>query len=625
MRNARPYVALTLVAGAAAGAAAWLAVSPGPNLVSADATLRDHTAQSWAGLGSATNAASAPQALYASAGDRGTLDLDAQAVDPASPSGLHVRVDRRDAAFETSTDHQQVLVAVDAAPTDVLAARDTMPASDDLSINTPADSLSIDPTGSDEPKQFEQDAAQAQTNFSGQHRQTIGFTPRQRRQQVADDAAPATRPTPVGASAPLAEAPETTATAAPTSPALSTAQADTTQTRTPQTQSSPADPEPVVTPAPEPVTVAAADPTPTPAPAVQPTAVEVPDATDQVADRRGQATQQSGSLLDGADVAAAGTVMNNPDIGLTAPDAPTATIDIATYLEENSYTGDDATLSNDINRVISWFNIGWSGNRPEYRHVGRNLDWLGWQNWVKRDVQPQVDMGVRRILLHNPFGVLPGEIMQLDQYLHAKADAPAFLIDGFVEAWKPITDQGVEVIAYVGCGALDPNFENLDRDAWLARAFASVKPILDANMSVALDAAAFQEAGTMTHVFAEELRNRGVIVYVEAKPGRAKSHWFDYNVMALDGTFLRDDINTGIPNAREIYGIPNEWLTGDICRITRPRMGESASALIGDGMRDRVHEIIRDGHTAVTDLHYWLGTGRTFEELFPPESMPSFD
>ena len=223
---------------------------------------------------------------------------------------------------------------------------------------------------------------------------------------------------------------------------------------------------------------------------------------------------------------------------------------------------------------------------------------------------------MRRFQLHNPFGGLANEPMQLDQLLHAQEAGLLPVTTRFVEAWKPITDQGVEVIAYVGCGLHDADFRELPLDQWLERAFRSVQPCLDAGMSIGLDAAVGAEAGSHTHVFAQRLRERGVKVYVESKPTRHKPHWHDFHVISLDQTWLNADIEHGHPQARNHYGIPNELLTGEVVRMIRPREGETQDDLNQFSLfHSRIRDILDDGHTVSAGIYLWVKQGRTLRDL----------
>lgn len=250
-------------------------------------------------------------------------------------------------------------------------------------------------------------------------------------------------------------------------------------------------------------------------------------------------------------------------------------------------------------RFIQWFNIGFSANDPANRMVGRGLPRSSWETFVRLSVKPVSRRGVRRFELHNPFGALNGEVMQLDQFLHAKDARLDFLTEGFVEAWKPITDSGIEVIGYVGCGTQDPDFDDLAPAAWQARALASVQPLLDAGMSIGLDAAVNEPAESQTFEFASRLRQMGTRVYVEAKPTRFTPHWFDFDVIAVDRAWLMADLERGHPQAQN-YGIDNDRLLGESVRIISPRLpDETWDDLKGQAYLDRVNEILSEGQSVM--------------------------
>src|SRR5688500_18347304 len=71
-------------------------------------------------------------------------------------------------------------------------------------------------------------------------------------------------------------------------------------------------------------------------------------------------------------------------------------------------------------RLISWHTIGYSSKTVADRCVGRDIKRIGWTGFVRRAVQPELEWGCRRVVLHNPFGCLPDENMQFDQVLHAE-------------------------------------------------------------------------------------------------------------------------------------------------------------------------------------------------------------
>lgn len=154
------------------------------------------------------------------------------------------------------------------------------------------------------------------------------------------------------------------------------------------------------------------------------------------------------------------------------------------------------------NHLIAFFNIGYSANRPKDRMVGQGLKQTGWDGFVQIKVRPLLDWGVRRIQLHNPFGAKEGDTMRLDQYLLAKEAELDWLTDGFVEAWKPVirgdytNGEPVEVIGYVGHG-FGGEFKRLreagDLRGYRERAAASIKPLVQAGMSIGFDSASVAE------------------------------------------------------------------------------------------------------------------------------------
>lgn len=280
-------------------------------------------------------------------------------------------------------------------------------------------------------------------------------------------------------------------------------------------------------------------------------------------------------------------------------------------------------------RFVSVLNIGWSAADPANRNIGRRLPRSSWATFVRLTVKPQIERGIRRIQLHNPFGALAGEVMQLDQFLHAQDAGLRFITEGFVEAWQPVTEAGVEVIGYVGCGKLDPDFdvflESGDFGAWQSRAMASLKPLIDAGMSIGLDASASTAETSQTFALAESLRAQGVRVYVEAKPDRFNPHWFSYDVIALDRAWLTADIENGHPQAKN-YGISNDLLTGESLRMVFPRKGEEWADLQGEAYIARLEEILSDGQSVVGSVGDLSRAGRQviFVDPRAPENA-SFD
>jgi hypothetical protein len=307
------------------------------------------------------------------------------------------------------------------------------------------------------------------------------------------------------------------------------------------------------------------------------------------------------------------------DGSLTISNAPTHSDQIAALEIQEAYAPE---------RIVSWQTIGWSSPETSDRQVGQGIKQTGWAGFVKHVIEPEIRWGVRRIVVSNPFGCLPDEPMQFDQYLHARDAKLTWLTNGFARAWRPVTDRDVEVICYLGKLTEDPSFPPLARDraGWEQRFWESVQPALDAKMSVALDAAAgdFPES----HRAVDLLEAKGVKVYFEPRPNADAQRWFTYPIISVDTFWERSDPALH-PDSR--WAARNEQLTGEIIRIiTAPPQGKTWShkGWIGPYVRS----ILRDGHTAAAPVTMLMGEQIPLHELLRkdeprpnPATSPSLD
>lgn len=273
------------------------------------------------------------------------------------------------------------------------------------------------------------------------------------------------------------------------------------------------------------------------------------------------------------------------------------------------------------------FIIGGSHDIPAERLVGWGLTYRGWHEFVKNQAQPYLDIGVQRFILHNPFGMLPDEHMQLDQYFEALEQPELYkLTQDFVQAWRPVTDQGVEVIAYVGSPRLDPDSKRIEaeagRAAGLDYAMRNMQPFLDANMSIALDAAVVADADTLTWDLAKELRSRGVKVYVEARPLAANPHWFDFPVISTNYFWRRS--NPAI-HPDSAWGARDEQLRDEVLRMmVEERRPATFTGTDLEYLIHRARQVQVDGHTPIVMGGSGMPPAAVLE-LMKPRSDASFD
>ena len=112
-------------------------------------------------------------------------------------------------------------------------------------------------------------------------------------------------------------------------------------------------------------------------------------------------------------------------------------------------------------RIIATYTIGNSDTDDAKRRVGWQLDILRWRGFVDRHIANVLRDGYAGIELHNPFGVLSTEEMLASQAVDARRAGLWWLIADFAEAWKPVVQAGVEVIAYPGSLKLDAKLKTM--------------------------------------------------------------------------------------------------------------------------------------------------------------------
>lgn len=264
-------------------------------------------------------------------------------------------------------------------------------------------------------------------------------------------------------------------------------------------------------------------------------------------------------------------------------------------------------------RIIHFETIGGSNDDVSIRRVGWSINTIGWQGYVDTRVQQLKSLGMRRILLHNPFGTLPTDpVFQFDQYVHAQEAGLTWLTEGFVEAWKPVTDSGIEVIAYIGMLRGDPDFTSLtDVKQYMDRVRRSVDVLVRAGISIGLDSIVGSAADSREFMVTELLRHSGVKIYNENRPPALFSHWHDYNGVYYDDGFLES-----APTANPAYywAAPDHMLTGEIIRyLGNPPPGYTYPSL-GWRTPDAIR-VLRDGHTVASDLVFLTRVGYTLPQF----------
>ncbi len=180
----------------------------------------------------------------------------------------------------------------------------------------------------------------------------------------------------------------------------------------------------------------------------------------------------------------------------------------------------------DYSKLISFMGLGGQAD-PAHMHSHLSTYNISWADFVQQRIVPELDWGVRRIMLHLPFGKdeTTGS-HSFDSYIVAQQRGLTIIVSGFEEEIRKViageytAGEPVEVICYLGALGLDPDFiqlmdEQHGGDDWILRFWWSVKPVLDAGCSVAFDAAATWPPDGPEHHIAKTIRALGTKVYIE--------------------------------------------------------------------------------------------------------------
>jgi len=277
-----------------------------------------------------------------------------------------------------------------------------------------------------------------------------------------------------------------------------------------------------------------------------------------------------------------------------------------------AHTEDAAPTSYDVNRLMSFILIGGSSTVAADRRVAWNIQAEGWTGFVETYVQPQLDWGIRRIMLHNPFGNLPGEIFLADQAIHAREAGLNWLLDDFVAAWQPIVAQGVEVIAYMGTPRNSPGFDGLEDQAWWDRVHDSFALPMAAGMNIGLDMSLAINPGDREWTFIEELRTQGLDVYGEPRPPATSTHWTSGRLFAEESIWQYTNPET---NPDTFWAARDSQITGEVTRLlSYPPEGETWQTFATWGP-ETVNRILREGHTAAFGVSNMIDAGITLSQL----------
>ena len=181
--------------------------------------------------------------------------------------------------------------------------------------------------------------------------------------------------------------------------------------------------------------------------------------------------------------------------------------------------------------IVGLFFSGYTGGGDGYRNAWAVYAAGDWERYIAEQVEPAIAWArasavKRRIVvgLHNPFGILGGEVMQPTQYLDAQRAGLYWLTDDYVPAWRAFAARhpDVVVMAYTGkasASARIRGYEEAGRGEvadWVLR--QSDRPMIAAGQARGIDALADAPRGGVDHRHVQRLLDQGTPVLGEITP-----------------------------------------------------------------------------------------------------------
>ena len=198
---------------------------------------------------------------------------------------------------------------------------------------------------------------------------------------------------------------------------------------------------------------------------------------------------------------------------------------------------------------IFYILVGGSGVNPKVRNIGGQLPYVGWETFVKRKIEPLIKWAGKdenghpraRFWLHNPWGLtLEEKVMRADQYLLARKAGLNLVTQRFVEAWKPITQEDIEVVAYLGKLNDQESMGKLTGSDWFNRAFLSYQLPIQAGMSIGFDSFTGEQISKENY-FRKLIESLGIRTYIEPRPRKDQTFLYSANIMSIDSFWKRSD------------------------------------------------------------------------------------
>lgn len=283
-------------------------------------------------------------------------------------------------------------------------------------------------------------------------------------------------------------------------------------------------------------------------------------------------------------------------------------------------------------KIFSWFGLG-TGSDKRNRCMLFITPQLGWRGFVDKYIKPQIALGIRRFWLHTPMGS-SGEVrnyppinetnIRFDQWSEARVNRSLrWLSTGFPEAIRPLTDQGIQVVAYLGPLQGAPEFEGVaftQKHLFMDRVRTALLPFLAANCDIAIDTACRSHEGQYVYELGRLLKSLKTRVYIEAAPYRGTEEFCDWDICCSNLQWKNVENPAHWQPQGNFPGfIPPSELKGEIVR----GWWEALPAQYPDYVawyKDTVPPVLKQGQTAAISLYHYVKEGGKLDDLLPAKA-----
>jgi hypothetical protein len=201
-------------------------------------------------------------------------------------------------------------------------------------------------------------------------------------------------------------------------------------------------------------------------------------------------------------------------------------------------------------------------------------------------------------------------VLRFDAYTQAKKTKLAWLTAGFPDAIRPLTEKGIQVIAYMGSLPGSPEFETesgLVRRAYLDDA---LEPFEDSECDYCFDTACLAPKSHYCTNIVHGLRRKGTRVYCESMPRADQPHWAEGDVLSSEEQYQA----ALSPGNRSVLVDPKA-ITGELIRGIWDLKLAPPKATYAEYYPTVVPKAISEGHSVCLQVRHYLNQGGKLEGL----------